>query len=697
MKKKLLFPFLFLIAFINGQTDCGDAIAACGNSTINYSPVGIGNINEPVGGCLSGEHNSVWYKFTIATSGTLTFNLVPADLTVDYDWAVYGPNTNCGNLGSPIRCNAATAVGVGGATGLNMTSTITSGAGGSLTPYCRYMDVLAGQTYYLYIDNWVSATVTTMSPFSLNWGGTATLASPFTDPVITPHPFVPPGTPGANPGAPSEVIVCTEPAVFDFNTLTTGITNGNLNFLVTYHTNSNDAISGASPIAAPQIVNTTSIYYYSIRYNDPVNPNNPINSCRNIGSFKFKLGNITANDATITRCNNNNTGTAVFDLTTANVIVNPNVTKKYYATLNDLNNSTNEITNPYTYVSAAGTVYVSIVTPEGCKDVAAITLSFFPVVVLNDAVLRTCFLESNSSTGLFDLSTANVTLQLGVTKKYYPSVADAINGTNEIMNGTTYTAPNGVVYVKVFNADGCFGIAKITLIVFPPVNSAILVDKIICAEDTTVLDAGAGFDGYEWSTGAITQTISNVGIGTYWVKLKTGDCISLQKVKVYASEQPVISNVEISNTTISVHAVGGMPAYQYSIDNINWQDSNVFTGIPRGGCTVYLKDAYNCDPQQIEITVPNLINVITPNGDGVNDVMDYSALAYKQNLEVNIFNRYGDKVFQLNKTTNYKWDGTSGGKKLPTGNYWYSVSWNENDKKKTAIKYTGWIMVKNRE
>jgi hypothetical protein len=52
------------------------------------------------------------------------------------------------------------------------------------------MDVLPGQTYYLYIDNWVDVFNPTMAPFSLNWGGTATLASPFTDPNIQTHPFI---------------------------------------------------------------------------------------------------------------------------------------------------------------------------------------------------------------------------------------------------------------------------------------------------------------------------------------------------------------------------------------------------------------------------------------------------------------------------------------------------------------------------
>lgn len=154
MKKTLLFVIILISQTFFSQEDCSTALTVCGNSSITYSPSGIGLVNESLGGCLStGEHNSIWYKITIATSGTLTFDLVPTDPAADYDWAVYGPNVACGNLGSPIRCNAATVIGVGASTGLNMTSTVISAAGGSTTPYCQYLDVTAGQTYYLYIDN----------------------------------------------------------------------------------------------------------------------------------------------------------------------------------------------------------------------------------------------------------------------------------------------------------------------------------------------------------------------------------------------------------------------------------------------------------------------------------------------------------------------------------------------------------------
>ncbi|MDF2932227.1 MAG: gliding motility-associated C-terminal protein [Chryseobacterium sp.] len=700
MKKTLLLLIFLISQTFFSQADCSTALSVCGNSSITYNPTGIGSVNESLGGCLiSGEHNSIWYKLTIATSGTLTFNLVPNDPDADYDWAVYGPNVTCGTLGSPIRCNAATVIGVGASTGLNMTSTITNAPGGSAIPYCQYMDVLAGQTYYLYIDNWVGAGSSVTAPFSLTWGGTATLASPFTDPALQPNPFTPPGLPAANPADPREVLICVSPAVFDFSTLTAGILNGNPNFIVSYHTTQNDALAGTSPITAPITVNTTTIYYYSIHYQDPANPNNPINFCRQIGPFKFKQGNITALDKTIFACNNNKAGTATFNLNSANVFTGSNITIKYYPTMANLNAGTAQITNPTQYVSAPGVVYALVTTSEGCSDSAAITLSFYPEVVVNDAVLRFCALQENLVTASFDLTTANVTLQTGTTKKYYKSVQDAISGTNEIPStmAAAYVSPNGVVYVKVFNENGCYAIAKITLQVIPPVYSSVLKDKIICIEDKTVLDAGAGFDGYEWSTGATTQTISDVGVGNYWVKLKTGECISYQTVKVYASEQPVVSSIDISNTTVTVNVNGGKAPYKYSMDNVNWQDSNVFTNITRGDHVIYVKDAYDCEPIKVDIVVPNLINVITPNGDGVNDVIDYSALANKQNLVFNIFDRYGNKIFQADKFNNYKWDGTTGNKKVPTGNYWYSVTWNENDQKNTLFKYTGWVMVKNRE
>ncbi len=778
MKKLLLLTVLFLSQLLFSQSDCITAIPVCGNSDISYNPSSSGTVQEATSAsCLDVEHYSVWYVFTAATTGTIEFtitpNTVPNVTHYDYDFAVYGPNINCAtwDFGNAIKCNFS---GTSGPTGLS--STITG------SQWETPLNVTAGETYYLLIDNYIPS-----NPygFSLTWGGTASLTSAFNDPALTPNPFITPGSPAANPADPNEILKCALPTMFDFSTLSTGIINGNPNFSVSYHLTSNDAITGAAPITTPIMVNATTIYYYRIKYTDPVDPTNPKNGCFQVGKFKFRSGNIVVNNATITACNyddtgigyfdlnsanvygptnvtktyyptmadlnagtnqittpssyasapkkvyvkivtsegcvgtgeitlqflpaltvvpatvnacnNNNAGTGVFDLTAPDVYpTSTNVTKKYYPTIVDMNAGTNEITNPAAYTSAAPkTVYVKVRTPQGCTGYNQIKLEFYPVVAVNDASVEECYIESNVTNAAFNLTQVNVTSQTSVTKKYFKTLADAIAGTNEIINADTYISTTGVVYVKVISIQNCYAIAKINLKVLPPVKSSVLKDKIICIENKTTLDAGPGFDAYEWSTGATTSSITNVGAGAYWVKLKTGKCWTLQEVKVNASAQPVVTNIEITNDSFTITVNGGKGPYQYSLDGTTWQDSNVFTGLPRGENKVYVRDSYNCNPISVQVTVPNLLNAITPNGDNKNDYIDYSALAYKKNLVFTVYDRYGNMIYKADKIRNYTWDGTSNGKKIVTGTYWYTITWTENDKNNTETKYSGWVLVKN--
>lgn len=402
-------------------------------------------------------------------------------------------------------------------------------------------------------------------------------------------------------------------------------------------------------------------------------------------------------DRTIKTCQYS--GNGFFDLTTANVTDNAvPTTKKFYPTLADLNASTNQITNPTNYFSGAGSVYVAVTTSEGCFGTAKITLDFFPTPVVNDATLTVCFLQNNETKGLFDLTSAVISTETPITKKYYPTFVDASNGTNEILNPTLYISGDGSVHARVFNSNGCYAIAKVNLKVTPPKRSTTLVDKFICIDERITLDAGAGFTSYKWNTGATTQTLQGVGVGEYWVILENNGCFIKQFVSVKKVGEPVITSIEISNSTATVYVQGGNAPYQYAVDTpANWQNSNVFTNLSRGQHRFFVKDAANCDPVSVEITVPNLVNAITPNGDNVNDFLDYSELAYKGDLTFVIYDRYGNKLFTGDRSNNYKWDGKFAGKGILTGTYWYHINWIEPNAQKTPIKYTGWILVKNRE
>jgi gliding motility-associated-like protein len=66
-------------------------------------------------------------------------------------------------------------------------------------------------------------------------------------------------------------------------------------------------------------------------------------------------------------------------------------------------------------------------------------------------------------------------------------------------------------------------------------------------------------------------------------------------------------------------------------------------------------------------------NAFTPNNDGVNDTwMVYDQFDCLKNVRVQVFNRYGSRVFE---SQNYRndWRGTYGGSTLPDATYYYVV------------------------
>ncbi|MCO5951129.1 gliding motility-associated C-terminal domain-containing protein [Mucilaginibacter flavidus] len=72
-------------------------------------------------------------------------------------------------------------------------------------------------------------------------------------------------------------------------------------------------------------------------------------------------------------------------------------------------------------------------------------------------------------------------------------------------------------------------------------------------------------------------------------------------------------------------------------------------------------------PSQCIIVVPN---TFTPNGDGINDLWNITALLYYPDCSLSVFNRYGSVVY---RSIGYgkPWDGTTNGSNLPVGTYYY--------------------------
>ncbi|HEX8020405.1 gliding motility-associated C-terminal domain-containing protein [Mucilaginibacter sp.] len=86
---------------------------------------------------------------------------------------------------------------------------------------------------------------------------------------------------------------------------------------------------------------------------------------------------------------------------------------------------------------------------------------------------------------------------------------------------------------------------------------------------------------------------------------------------------------------------------------------------------------------------PTLIipNAFTPNGDGKNDTWDIINLGNYTQSTVNVFSRWGQKVFSaIGYPT--PWNGTYKGTVLPAGTYYYVV-----DPKNGQPIFTGWLVI----
>lgn len=109
------------------------------------------------------------------------------------------------------------------------------------------------------------------------------------------------------------------------------------------------------------------------------------------------------------------------------------------------------------------------------------------------------------------------------------------------------------------------------------------------------------------------------------------------------------------------------------------------------GCTATDSCRVKVGPKKENEDCIVIHNVITPNGDSINDkwVIDCIELYPENNVE--LFNRWGDLVnsFRNYNNTSVVWEGTnSKGEILPDGTYFYSLK-TEHDK-----TLTGWVFLR---
>lgn len=337
-------------------------------------------------------------------------------------------------------------------------------------------------------------------------------------------------------------------------------------------------------------------------------------------------------------------------------------------------------------VNNAGTYTLTITsaTVNGCTKQASVNvIKNTTPPVINVSAIKTTICKGESTT----------LTAIGANTYTWTGIAG--NGSTQTVSPTTTTTYT----VTGIGANGCAAAnpATITITVVPEIVST-LHSIEICKGDKGVLDAGAGPNyTYIWNTGATTQTINTTTAGNYTVTINNGVCSKTFTATVGYIVTPEITEITYYNNllTIIIKNTGTLPV-EYSIDNgITWQNSNVFSVMKTTQYSIKVKYQGATCETSAEYYTFFMANVITPNSDGKNDVIDFSEISKYGNFEGGIFDRYGKTIFKASPKTPI-WDGKYIGRPLPTGTYWYKLSWEDRVTQK-PVQISGWIMLKNRD
>ena len=294
-----------------------------------------------------------------------------------------------------------------------------------------------------------------------------------------------------------------------------------------------------------------------------------------------------------------------------------------------------------------------------------------------------------------------VTLDPGFFSTYQWSI-----GTNtpsiDLIAADVFAGAVVTYWVDVSTPDGCVGSDSIRVTYLPLINGLIEApaDYVCLGDSLQLLATGGTF--YEWSAingDAVSindpfsqdPMVSPTENTTYQV-IVGNDCPTDLDTAYYEVAVLELPNGDAGQDTciaegtdIFLNATGG-ETYLWSLNEI-YPLSNLESPTPRvapmesttyfvtitglNGCSVMdsVLVAVAEDPSFNIIPV----NIITPNGDGKNDFLEFDNLEKFPRNTLKVYNRWGNKVYEKVAYEN-DWDGTYQGKPLPAGSYYYILS-----------------------
>ena len=373
----------------------------------------------------------------------------------------------------------------------------------------------------------------------------------------------------------------------------------------------------------------------------------------------------------------------------------------------EIQNPSNFILNPYT-----SKIWVYVENLKDCGSSAEV--NFVNGTQLN--LSQKQFNKDVCDTGNDNKETISLTdfettfSNSSYTYEYFENYQDMTSSQNKIPTPSSYLfdAAKGITkfYVKVSQSGFCPNYFTID-VVLKKTPIIEIQDYYYCKNDEIGLEIRPNFTGlnvvyYKWeypdgsiSEGANKDFIYGVKqVGTYKLTLTNSlNCDYTATFKVINIDTPEITALRGQNDYYDVIATGiAGRKILYSMDMMNWQESNRFGNLKPGDYTFYVRYSdSDCRGDMRMGRIFSIINTLTPNGDGINDYWKLSGLdVFPESSTLQIFDKFGNLVYKQISNTEFIWDGKFNGRNVTTDAYWYLI--NAAD----GRIYNGWILLKNR-
>ena len=257
------------------------------------------------------------------------------------------------------------------------------------------------------------------------------------------------------------------------------------------------------------------------------------------------------------------------------------------------------------YGLAAGSLQVKVTDSLGCQDSLIVTIPQPTKLIFNSVV----------STKASCLSAANASLVATASGGSPPYSFQLDSGPIQFTGSFNGVTP-GPHTVYIFDANGC-GIDTTIDIEADTIWHSYAIASITNPScygfsDGSILLNGQGHN-VLWNTGDTTNLISNVPAGNYQAYiLGPGGCTDTLSIELLNPTSLVIQNIAITPSdcyasasgVISITANGGVPPYEYQVNNSPLQYSSTFSGLTSGTYLISVWDSSGICSLDTTVTVP---------------------------------------------------------------------------------------------